>query len=704
MMNLLDKKRALLTVSILMSISAPVYAAQSAAAQDKTIDAGQTREVVVTATRTEEEVKAVPSAVEVITQEDIQQLGATDVYSALRLASNLDVTSAGMAGHNVMIRGMSTNHTLILIDGKRTAGEDTSVTQNVYALDRLSLSNIERIEIVRGTASAQYGSDALGGVINIITKKSEKPSVTVGVSTGTESVNNYYHFDFGKQGRFSSTFDMRFSDLRKNMEDGDEGSNYYGPVQDFNFSGTYDLTKDKKLDLTLGYYNEHTKADYADSFLDTIEVSGKQIPINKWVNRDKAEWYDYKRYDISLGYSGKTDSGDYMLRTYYSRLDKENNLYNNRESLESITMPVFENGKPVIQNGRPVFTTMEASMGAMYPKYDWDKSTYTLWGVEGRNSQQIDDHNLLTFGAEYRRNSVEGTRMGDGGDNVHNVEQNGIVKQYSEKDVTNYAMYVQDEWMPNEKWLVIPSLRYDHDSSFGGELTPKIGATYFIKDNSRLKFNLGKGFKAPTISELYMNMHRAMGIGTVNVYGNPDLQPEESTSWDISYEAELNNNWGKLTYFNNDIKNLIDTENINNSKFDARYVNIGKAQINGVELELGRHLNDNWTVKATSNWLDAKNEITDERLGNRAENMTTLQLIYDDNNVNGYSAVLWQQWASNYRYSNADYDWTTTNFSVNKKFGEGNRIYAGVDNIFDKKISDINLDGMIWRAGVEFTF
>ena len=120
-------------------------------------DVVQTKDVIVTATRTAEEVKVVPQSVEVITSEDIEKLGATDVYQALKLASNVDVTRAGMAGHNVMIRGMSTNHTLILINGMRRAGEDTSVTQNVYALDRLSLSDIERIEIVRGPASAQYG-------------------------------------------------------------------------------------------------------------------------------------------------------------------------------------------------------------------------------------------------------------------------------------------------------------------------------------------------------------------------------------------------------------------------------------------------------------------------------------------------------------------------------------------------------------------
>ena len=667
------KQQTLLTLSVLLGLSSPVYA------QDiQNNDVINTPDVVVTATRTQEEVKAVPQTVEVITKEDIEQLGATDVYSALRLAANVDVTSAGMAGHNVMIRGMSTNHTLILIDGKRFAGEDTSATQNVYALGRLSLSNIERIEIVRGSASAQYGSDALGGVINIITKKSKEPSVMVGISTGSESINNYYHIDFGKQGNFSSTFDMRFSDVRKNMQAGDEGSNYYGPIQDFNFAGTWDLGNNKEIDLTLGYYNEHTKADYADKYTSTGVFQ---------TSKDKKEWYDYRRYDYSLGYSGKTDNSDYMIRTFYSRLDKENNLYNYRNNFPE---------------------PMENILGSMYPKYDWDKSTYTLWGIEGKNTVQLSDNHLLTFGGEYRQNKVEGTRLSDGGDNVHQVSQsgNGIMsnKYYSDKEINTWAGYIQDEWQVNDKLLVIPSVRYDHDSSFGGEVTPKIGATYFISDNSRIKANWGKGFKAPTISELYMAMHRAMGGQTVNVYGNPDLKPEKSTSWDISFEAEKDNNFGKLTYFNNDVKNLITTKQIGSSYYDQSYVNVDEAEIDGVEMEIGRNLDDKWTIKATSNWLDATDKVSGDRLDNRARNMTTLQLLYDDHDDWGYSAILWQQWANKYHYDDNDYNFTTTNFVLNKKFGEGNRVYAGVDNIFDKKISDIGLDGMIWRLGAEWTF
>ena len=665
------KQQTLLTLSVLLGLSSPVYA------QDiQNNDVIVAPDVVVTATRTQEEVKAVPQTVEVITKEDIEQLGATDVYSALRLAANVDVTSAGMAGHNVMIRGMSTNHTLILIDGKRFAGEDTSATQNVYALGRLSLSNIERIEIVRGSASAQYGSDALGGVINIITKKSKEPSVMVGLSTGSEAINNYYHIDFGKQGNFSSTFDMRFSDVRKNMQSGDEGSNYYGPIQDFNFSGTWDLGNDKEIDLTLGYYNEHTKADYADKYTSGMQTS-----------KDKKEWYDYRRYDYSLGYSGKTDNSDYMIRTFYSRLDKENNLYNYRSNFPG---------------------SMENILGSMYPKYDWDKSTYTLWGIEGKNTIQLNDNHLLTFGGEYRQNKVEGTRLSDGGDNVHQVSQsgNGIVsnKYYSDKEINTWAGYIQDEWQVNDKLLVIPSIRYDHNSSFGGEVTPKIGATYFISDNSRIKANWGKGFKAPTISELYMVMERAMGPMTVRVEGNPDLKPEKSTSWDISFEAEKDNNFGKLTYFNNDVKNLITTKQTGNSYFEQGYVNVDEAEIDGVEMEIGRNLDDKWTIKVTSNWLDATDKVSGDCLDNRARNMTTLQLLYDDHDDWGYSAILWQQWANKYHYDDNDYNFTTTNFVLNKKFGEGNRVYAGVDNIFDKKINDIGLDGMIWRLGAEWTF
>lgn len=706
MRNLNKKKIALLTACVVSAVGHMAFAAEA-----DNYDEYSGADYVVTATRTQLEKKEVPQSVEVITKEKIEQLGATDVYSALRLASNVDVRSAGMAGHNVIIRGMDTNHSLILIDGKRQAGEDTSATQNVYSLGRLSLSNIERIEIVRGSASAQYGSDALGGVINIITKKGAEQSGSVGVSTGTEEISNWYHYNTGKQGKFTGSFDARFSEIRERTNSSG-GTNVNGPVQDFSFNGSYEVGENKAIDISAGYYKENSHASYADQ---TGNFMGLASYYKK---KDNKEWYNYKRYDYSLGYSGKDDVNDYNVRAFYSKLTKENRQYNARETLPTVTIPPMM--RPMIGADS---MDLEAMMGSLYPKFDWDTSKYVMYGVEGHDTAKLNNAHTLTFGAEYRKTEIEGTRLGDGGDNVHSVTQNGVSKNYSEKGLNTYAAYVQDEWKLNDKLFVIPSVRYDHDSSFGGETSPKIGVTYSLSDASRVKANWGKGFKAPTISEMYMNMHRSMGSGVVNTIGNPNLQPEESTMWDLSFEAEKDNNFGKITYFNNKVTNLISSQEVaglndpDNGQYWYQNVNVKEAQINGVELELGRHINDNWTVKLTSNWLDAKDKSDDSRLTGRAKNNSTLQLMYDDNDAeHGVSAILWLDMARSYHYGKSvgsgnsayteyhDTDYHTVNFTLNKKFGKDLRVFAGVDNIFDKEITDIALTGRIWRVGAEMTF
>lgn len=164
--------KTILAVSIFASLSLPVM---SVAASVYEMPA-----VLVTAERTEAEIRKEPQSAEIVTSEDIKCSGAYDMRSALSSVLNLSVErsrpakNAGMGGHQVMLRGMNTNHTLVLVDGKRMADEDTSVTQNFYVLDRISVDRIDRVEIVRGASSALYGSDAMGGVINIITKKPEK--------------------------------------------------------------------------------------------------------------------------------------------------------------------------------------------------------------------------------------------------------------------------------------------------------------------------------------------------------------------------------------------------------------------------------------------------------------------------------------------------------------------------------------------------
>lgn len=677
-MNICKKKKgctskiSTVSAAVLAALTMPVWAA---AADTATV---QTKDVIVTATKTEAEVKAVPQAVEVITQEDIQRTGANDVLTALSLANNLNLSRAGMTGNAVSLRGMSTNHTLILVDGKRYAGEDTSVTTNVYNLQRLNVSDIDRVEIVRGPSSSLYGSDAMGGVINIITKTPETADGTVGIVTGTRNTAEYFNFSTGKNGRWSAVVDGRFDKLRPinrythsvsstgSTTDGYDRS-MYGMRRTFHGGAVYDFenANKNKLRFDIDYMKEDLRSDYAD----TKSASGMM-----YYNKNKHEWSHNEQKGFSVEYTGKTNRNEYQFRTYYNQLEKNSNLVNERK----FPSPVMEN-----------------ILGSIYPKADMDYAKYNTWVTEAKDTMYIGDRHNLTFGGEYRRLEYEGTRLGG--------STTGLDKKVASKDVNSYAGYIEDMWQVNDKLLLIPSVRLEHNSQFGSEATPKIGATYSINNHWRFKANYGKGYKAPTLSELYMIMNRAMGVATVHVEGNPNLQPETSYSYDFSIEADKGANFGKLTYFNNKVSNLINTETTQSgNEYWSKYINVDKAQINGVELELGRHLNDRWTAKITHNYLDATNKITGERLGNRAKNTTTFQLIYDDHQDDGISAVLWDQFASRYRYNEEDYTYNTLNFSINKKWNKDFSTYAGIDNIFNKKVDDLYIDGRMWRVGAEW--
>ena len=161
------KMNRILTLGVLFSLLFGTYRTACASQSLPTYDLGET---VVTATKTKLEEKKVPMSTEVITQEEMKEKGAYNVRDALKLVNGLDVQEAAMVGNNVSLRGMGTNATLILVDGRRLASEDSGQTMNVYELNRMNIHAVDRIEIVRGSGSALYGSDAMGGVINIITK------------------------------------------------------------------------------------------------------------------------------------------------------------------------------------------------------------------------------------------------------------------------------------------------------------------------------------------------------------------------------------------------------------------------------------------------------------------------------------------------------------------------------------------------------
>lgn len=634
--------------------------------------------VVVTATRTEESIQDVPAATEVITQKDFKQTGAYSVRSALRLAENLDLSEAGMAGNAVRIRGMDSTETLILIDGKRMAGEDASNTANVYELDRIPLSNVDRIEVVRGASSALYGSEAMGGVINIITKKPTEAGLTVGANVGTRENNNYYHYDLGQIGKFNGSFDANFSKVRQYSLDDSANTVMFGPRQEFNFAGEYELSKDRGIGMDLGYMKEKLRNNYEDAG-----------PNSKPSYRDRYQNYDDERKSASFDYHAKTSASDFMIRAYYNRLDKDNDVFDRVKDNKEYPYHLLDS---------------------------FDRATYETYVLEAKDTTRISDDHRITVGGEYRKLKYDGTRLNTNGKNPETIVIDGITRTRSETDMAFHAFYVQDEWTPSDKWLIIPAVRYDYSDKYGSYVAPKVGATYQFSDHFRFKTNYGKGFRAPSLSQLYMDAS-PMGSKGPHIWGNPDLDPEKSLNWDAGLEGEWGKGFGKISYFHNSVTNLIDTEPLDpdpvTGQKQVRYININEATIQGVETEIGYHFNDHWTVKGTWNYLDAWNDSDNRRLEDRSKYYGTVQLRYDTDNPYGISGVLWYEYAGDYfykdpttraeKYLTAGY-YGLLNLSVRKSWGENLSAYVGVDNIFDREVPDLYLGGRGWRTGVEWKF
>lgn len=530
-------------------------------------------EYVVTATRTELSRKEVPQSVEVITKEDIQNIGATNVIDALRTATNIEIPEAAGVGHTLGIRGSGKNDVLVLLNGRRIPGEGYGqVSTNTYVLSRLNVNNIERIEVLRGPSGALYGSEASAGVINIITKKSEKKSMTVGVATNSREMSNYYHFDSGKDGKLSAAFDANFTKVRYFKWDDANMSKYFGPTQNYSLDVDYEMDQNNSLNLYLNYENTNQQ---------------------------------FKKFTSAMSAN---------------------------------------------------------SVGS---------SKFNFWNIEARDTIKLDNNNRLTFGGEFRTDGRKDSSIDESSD--------------------QYSLFIHDELKLGEKLLLIPAVRYDHHDSFGSETSPNIGATYSFTEASRLKANYGEGYRAPSISELY---------GT---YSNPNLRPEKSKGYELSYEQEFGDDTAvKLTYFKNKKTDAIAMDYSLAPNY--QYMNIEKSSSEGVEFEIKHDLGNGFTVIGNYDYLDAMNDKTNTRLNYSARNTYTAKLMWTEPVKQEWNITAWNKWYSDYRADSEDHSINTFNFVVNKRWGDKYRAYAGIDNLFDKKITSMRYSGRLWRVGAEMTF
>ncbi len=557
-------------------------------------------EMVVTATKYETSIKDIPSNVTVITGDEIraQHLPDNDIGDTLRNISGLTTRRAyAPFPAYINIRGTGSNGTVILVNGIPTNWE---ITQAIPP------ENIERVEIVRGPASALYGANASGGVINIFTKEGgEGINGTVGGGYGTFNTWRVNATSSGTIDKFHYSF--------AGYRDKSDGTNVVKNTVLPSVTMIQDCSYDKwAANLTAAYdVNEKGKLSFLFNFFQDDYVRGRPNVGGDWDRYFTSLIYDQAFGDRFLfkGYVG------FRYDDLLHRYDKGNQNYELRQTRNT---------------------------------------DYREIPVELQLTSRLGFGNTLTGGIFYNYQDTD--------QDYRNPQ--GTLINHNRYKVRTMAGYLQDVWKPIQKLAVTAGLRYDnwrnYDNTFTGyadqhpgdrtddNWSPKIGAKYNFTDRLAIWANYAVGFNPPTPEQLYDD--RTSGGNPREP--NPDLKPETTRSWELGVE-----NWftdtlnakavGFFNYTDDKIISWFDDDNVWINK------NIGRSKSYGVEMDLFFQPTDNWIVNANFTWNPAtidENPSNPSQEGNELPfspeykaNLSLTYQMYNNFEVSGFCRYLSKQ-------------------------------------------------------------
>lgn len=554
------RKRTLWLVCALLVLSASLSAEEKQVDQEKSEKIQH--EIVVTANRVETAKKEVSSSITVITREQLEESKKSTVMEALEDVLALTTSQNGPPGSasSVLIRGANSEHTLVMIDGIEL--NDPITPTRSFDMSLLLVENIDRIEIIRGPQSTLYGSDAIGGVINIITRQTRgKPEFnfsTFGGSYGTYSGNAEISgsSDFVRYAMAATLFSTHgFSAASTAYEGNEEVDGHHN----LSLSGrlAFDFSQNLSLDISLRRIDTKTDidnfgGDYGDDpnhvqDYDAFYITGQARALflqNRWEQTLRLALVDYKR-------------------TQDNPVDELN-----------------------------PFSSEESEFKSSLGKIDWQNNLY------------LHETNTLSFGLDFQHEQGESWYRSE---SISGPYESIFPLQKAH----NLGLFIQDQVKVAGQFFCTAGLRYDNHSQVESALTFRIAPAYFIDNTgTKLKATLGTGYKAPSLYHLY-----APGtfFGPV---GNEDLKPEKSTGWDIGIEQYLLQDrlmFG-FTYFDMRFEDLIDFD------FLLGYINIKKATTKGAEGTFEARPADYLSILMTYTRLEAKDRDTGEYLLRRPKN------------------------------------------------------------------------------------
>jgi len=492
--------------------------------------------LVVTATSRAQRAEEAPASLSVVAGETLRQRPVRDLADAVQDVPGVDVTDAGLGRKGISIRGMQSDHTLVLVDGMRINNSASAIAHSDYELGWVPAEAIERVEVVRGPLSSLYGSEALGGVVNVITRKATdrwQGSVSAaGVMTDHGRGGDQRHLSgyaggplipgvlgLSVWGEFQDQSELRSADDGRvsSLDDRDARSG----------NATLTWTPDERQRVDVGF-----GTSFEDRWHDTQNTGSV---AGYYRSED-----DVRRQRISVTHAGEWTWGDSRVRLYRSVLDR----INRRDDDTAASGP--------------------------------HKFIDTVG--DGQLSFAPDEIHQVTLGGEVRRERLEDPT----------VNARGRAEQ------THYAAFAQDEIILGERWALTLGSRLDQHEEFGTELSPRAYLLYHATDALTFKGGVGSGFKAPTLKQLSPDYAARAGGGRFTIVGNPDLEPEKSVSFEAGFEYRRGIWSARTMAFQNEVDDLIQSV----CRLDCErpvgatwsYENVDKARIRGVELGGGVEL------------------------------------------------------------------------------------------------------------------
>ncbi|SDE81673.1 TonB-dependent receptor plug domain-containing protein [Sporomusa acidovorans] len=628
------QKSTLLALMVGLTLSSLNFTAATAD-EDPTFDLDQ---VVVTATKTEKKVKEVPVAVEIITREEMDKKNIKRVDDALKNITGVYVQQGkgimgGASTDKIVMRGFgSQKQVLVMIDGQPiNEGYNGGVS-----LANIPTDNIDRIEVIKGPASALYGSNAMGGVINIITQDKAKQETIIRSGIGGQGTNSQSVYTSGSAGNFDY-----FITAQRTSADG-YVTNPGNPAQGDNGM------KRELLDGKLVYHvDDHSK----------ISLSGGSN--------------NFKYF-----YKGITDRGESNEDSW--TLSYENKL----NSTSSLKLSYGEKKVDYwyVSSGSYTANPSKTTQGEV--QYDF----------------KLRDKDSLTVGYSYR--TEQANSFAKAANIGGKTETDSFYLQDEHKVNDSTMLYLggrYDNWRFYDGYTTVNSKGTTNQipESKENSFNPKVGVVHKVNDKLTLRSSIGTAFRAPNEYELAKDW-----VNGSTIYKcNPGLQPEKSTNYELGFDYQADKTLlAKMSIFHSNVTDAIGLKSTKSGATTVKqYINSDKVRINGLEFGLTKQLSDAWSSFVNYTYTDAKivkSAIAPEDIG---EQLADVPKHMFNIGVN-YSAGRWQGSLTGNYQSNSNepgkqgqkgYGTNESHFIVDTKVSykmtKDTSISLSVDNLFDKK-------------------